>query len=229
MAFESSGGLGVEDVAVAELRAAILRGELPPGVAVRQDVTARKFGMSVIPVREALKTLTAEGLVIHRPQLGYVVAELDPGELDGLYRVRELLEGEAERIAMRRVNGAKLAVMQAFMHAHRVAVCGGDAVGAVANNRRFHFVLFELCDNRLLRRYVRQTWDALDPYRAAWYRRALVVGDSVVVEGIHSEHQGIVDALAARDFDRAVDSLAEHRRAGHDLFAGFLRDGVKTR
>jgi DNA-binding GntR family transcriptional regulator len=78
----------------------MVRGDLPPGAAIRQDATARELGVSVIPVREALKTLASEGLIVYRPQRGYTVAELEPENLDGIFRVRELLEGEAERVGV---------------------------------------------------------------------------------------------------------------------------------
>jgi len=215
-----------EDIAVAELRAAIVRGDLPPGAAVRQDATAREFGLSVIPLREALKTLTAEGLISHRPQQGYVVTELDPAELDGVYRVRELLEGEAERAGVQRVNPSKLAAMQASMQAQQEAARAGDAVGVITHNRSFHFGLFDLCGNALLHRYVRQTWDALDPHYAAFYRCTLIVGDTSRTDQIHGEHRSIVDALAVRDLDKAIGLLTEHRRTGHDSFNTFVRGRV---
>lgn len=212
-----------QDVVVAELRAAIVRGDLPPGAAVRQGATARELGLSAIPVREALKALAAEGLVSHRPQQGYVVTELDPDSLDGIYRVRELLEGEAERVAVQRLNESRLTAMRASMRAQQTAARAGDAVGVITNNRRFHFALFDLCGNPHLHRYVRQTWDALDPHHAVFYRRTLIAGDTSRPDRIHGEHQGIADALAARDLGTAVGLLAEHRRAGHASFAAFLR------
>ena len=218
-----AGAQTAEDIAVTELRAAIMRGDLPPGAAIRQDATAREFGLSVIPVREALKTLTAEGLVIHRPQQGYVVNELRPEELDGIYRVRDLLEGEAERVGLPRLGLAELSTMRKSMHAQQAAARAGDAVGVIANNRRFHFKIFDLCDNQVLHRCVRQTWDALDSHRAVFYRRTLIMGDTSRPDQIHAEHHGILDALAARDDDGALDLLARHRRTGLESFRTFLQ------
>ena len=218
-----AGAQTAEDIAVTELRAAIMRGDLPPGAAIRQDATAREFGLSTIPVREALKTLTAEGLVIHRPHQGYAVTELDPGDLDGIYRVRELLEGEAERVGVQRLNPLKLSAMRKSMEAQRAAARAGDAARVIAHNRRFHFEIFDLCDNPLLHRYIRQIWDALDSHQAVFYRRALTIGDTSRPDEIHAEHCGILDALAARDDDSAIDLLARHRRSGLEPFRDFLR------
>jgi len=218
-----AGAQTAEDVAVTELRAAIMRGDLPPGAAIRQDATARKFGLSVIPVREALKTLTAEGLITHRAQQGYVVTELDPEELDGIYRVRELLEGEAERVGVQRLNTPTLNAMRKSMHAQRLAARAADAAGVIANNRRFHFEIFDLCDNPLLRRYVRQIWDGLDSHQAVFYRRTLIIGDTSRLDRIHAEHGRILDTLAAGDHESAVGLLAQHRRANHESLRAFLR------
>ncbi len=73
-----------EAVAAAELRGAIVRGELKPGEKIRQEATADGLGISMIPVREALKTLATEGIVTYRPQRGYFVTEL-PGVSDRRY------------------------------------------------------------------------------------------------------------------------------------------------
>ena len=215
-----------EEIAAAELREAIVRGDLPPGSAIRQDATARELGLSVIPVREALKTLASEGLIVYRPQRGYTVAELDLAGLDGVFRVRELLEGEAERIAVHRADPRTFARMRAALAALAEATADRDALEVIAANREFHFSLFELCDNALLLRYVRQTWDTLDPPRVLTYRRALSAGDTRGADQVHREHRGILDALVAGESEKARLLLREHRRGGRDaLTSGLKADG----
>src|SRR6201994_1048092 len=78
-----------------ELRAAILDGEVPPGSAIPVDAVAAAFGGSRIPVREALMTLSGEGLVDHRPNAGYRVTMMTAGEFAEIYVVREALETAA--------------------------------------------------------------------------------------------------------------------------------------
>ena len=78
-----------------ELRRVILSGDAPPNTPVPIDEVAEIFGVSRIPVREALKTLIGEGLVDHRPNLGYTVAQLTSAELHEMYVVREVLETAA--------------------------------------------------------------------------------------------------------------------------------------
>src|SRR5690242_1132707 len=74
-------------------------GGLPSGTRLREAALAQRFRISRTPVREALKLLEARGLVVHEPHHGAVVASLDYGQVTELYFMRELLEGNAARLA----------------------------------------------------------------------------------------------------------------------------------
>ena len=87
---------------VDELRRVILDGAVPPGTPIPVGEVAELFGVSHIPVRESLKTLTGEGLVQHRPNAGYAVAQLTGSELAEMYIVRETLESAALAAAVSR-------------------------------------------------------------------------------------------------------------------------------
>ena len=201
-----------EAVALAELRDAIVRGDLPPGTAIRQSAAAEQLGLSVIPVREALKTLASEGMVSYQAQRGYTVAELRAESVDGVFRVRELLEAEA--VAAARLRPQDIAAMGAALDAQRAATANGDAHAAITANRDFHFALLDRCDNEWLLRFVRQLWDALEPHRALAYRRTAVSGDRTRAQEILNEHQEILAILAQGDPEAALRVLAAHRTGG---------------
>jgi len=203
-----------EAVALAELRDAIVRGDLPPGTAIRQSAAAEQLGLSVIPVREALKTLASEGMVSYQAQRGYTVAELRAESVDGVFRVRELLEAEAEAVAAARLRPQDIAAMGAALDAQRAATANGDAHAAITANRDFHFALLDRCDNEWLLRFVRQLWDALEPHRALAYRRTAVSGDRTRAQEILNEHQEILAILAQGDPEAALRVLAAHRTGG---------------
>ena len=211
-----------EAVALAEIRDAIVRGDLPPGMQIRQGAAAEQLGLSVIPVREALKTLASEGIVVYQPQRGYTVAELSPGSVDGIFQVRELLEAQAEANATARVRPDDLAEMRAALAAQRAATEAHDAHAAITANRAFHFALLERCDNEWLLRFVRQLWDALEPHRALAYRRTAAADLRERAEGILAEHEGILVALESGDATRALQLLASHRGGGQDDFHHLL-------
>ncbi|HVQ18393.1 MAG TPA: GntR family transcriptional regulator, partial [Actinomycetes bacterium] len=97
-----------QEAVLSELRRAIMTGELRPGEQVLQDALAEKFGVSRVPLREALKILEGEGQVTYQPHRGYFVAELDAVDLVEVYRIRDLLESEAARVAVPLLTAADL-------------------------------------------------------------------------------------------------------------------------
>ncbi|MEZ0069841.1 DNA-binding GntR family transcriptional regulator [Streptacidiphilus sp. MAP12-20] len=211
-----------EAVALAELRDAIVRGDLAPGAPIRQSAAAEELGLSVIPVREALKTLAGEGIVTYVPQRGYTVTELSPDSVDGIFRIRELLEGEAEQTAAARLRPEDVAAMRSALNDQRAAVEAVDVAAVIAANRRFHFALLDRCDNEWLLRFVRQLWEALEPHRALSYRRAAAAGDPARADAILAEHEAIATAFDNDDAPAALDLLAEHRRGGRGDFHRLL-------
>jgi DNA-binding GntR family transcriptional regulator len=209
-------------IALAELRDAIVRGDLPPGTQIRQSAAAQELGLSVIPVREALKTLAGDGMVVYQAQRGYTVAELSRESVDGVFRVRELLESEAEASGAGRLRREDLAAMRLALYAQRTATADGNAHAAIIANRAFHFALLERCDNEWLLRFVRQLWEALEPHRALAYRRAAATDEHRRAERILDEHQAILTALESGQHEQALRLLASHRGSGQDDFHWLL-------
>ena len=202
-----------EGVAAAELRDAIVRGDLAPGAKIRQEATAHELGISLIPLREALKTLASEGVVTYRPQRGYFVTELPAAAIAEIYVVRDLLERQAEALAIPAVTGPDLEVMAADLREQARAVEERDAVTMIATNRAFHFTIFERCGNAWLLRYVTQLWDTLDPYRVLSYRRMWIEDPSGETPGaILAEHERILVAVGRGRIETALALLERHRK-----------------
>ncbi|MEU0911182.1 GntR family transcriptional regulator [Streptomyces althioticus] len=211
-----------EAAALVELRDAIVRGDLAPGAPIRQSAAAEQLGLSVIPVREALKTLAGEGIVTYVPQRGYTVTELSPAGVQGLFRVRELLEAEAEQCAAARLREQDVAAMRAALTEQSAAVDAGDVLAVITANRRFHFALLDRCDNEWLLRFVTQLWEALEPHRALSYRRAAAAGEHERARAVLDEHESIVNAFERHDVPRALRLLAAHRAGGQADFHRLL-------
>jgi DNA-binding GntR family transcriptional regulator len=201
-----------EAIAAAELRDAIVRGDLAPGEKIRQEATAQQLGMSLIPIREALKTLSTEGVVTYVPQRGYFVTELPADAIADIYLVRDTLERQAEALAVERLTPQDLAAMQRHLRDQERAVEAQDAVEMIATNRRFHFAVFDRCENAWLLRFVTQLWDTLDPYRVLSYRRMwLEDPERHLPAEILAEHQRILGALERGKTARALALLEQHR------------------
>ncbi len=209
-----------EAIVAAELRAAIVRGDLPPGAKILQEATAQELGVSLIPMREALKTLAGEGIVTYLAQRGYFVAELPVERIRELYLVRDVLEAATERLAIASIGTAELEAMRAQLRIQQRAVAERDAVAMIAANREFHFTIFRLSGNPWLLRFVAQLWDALDPYRVLSYRRMwLEEGQQLLPEEILSEHERILEALEADGDAPALALLGEHRERSKEFLA----------
>ncbi|MDA3649501.1 GntR family transcriptional regulator [Saccharopolyspora indica] len=209
-----------QEFVLGELRRSIVSGELAPGQPIRQDSIAQGLGVSRVPLREALKTLEAEGQVVYQPHRGYSVAELSLSDLLEVYRMRELLEAEAAAVATERFTDTDLARITDAQHDVERAADGGDLVAMIAANRRFHFALLEPSGMPRLLRVVRTLWDATDAYRAVYYN------SDTNRTRVRHEHDGIVAAAQNRRADDLVRLLDEHRRHAVDALRGTITSEV---
>jgi DNA-binding GntR family transcriptional regulator len=206
----------VQHATLAWLRDRIARGVLKPGDQVRQEVLAREFGVSVPPMREALKTLEAEGQLVYAPHRGYFVASMNLDELVETYRIRQLLEAEAIRrsvpvLGKEDTNRMREAITQ-MERAHKVA----DVRVLTEANRIFHFTLFDAASMPRMAAMIRVLWSSTDRYRSMYfstleYRRR-----------VNAEHRAILAAARAGDVDTAVRLSHEHRTHSLDALTRVL-------
>jgi DNA-binding GntR family transcriptional regulator len=194
-----------QDRAAATLRAAILDGELGPGQRINQEAWAARAQVSLIPVREALRGLAGEGLVTYRPRRGYAVTELDPNELEEVYRLRQLLETDILRRGVGRATAADLDALEAAADACCEAAVAGDVAGQLAANRRFHDRIHGLAGSRPATRLIDVLWDSTEAYRALYYG---LPGEAAEAD---RAHRGIIAAIAAGDTERVVALQDAHR------------------
>jgi DNA-binding GntR family transcriptional regulator len=202
-----------QEFVLQELRKAIVSGHLSPRQPIRQDSIAHELGVSRVPLREALKTLEAEGQVIYQPHRGYSVAELSLADLLEVYRLRELLESEAATVATGQFTEADLLRIGQARDEVESAEVKGDLVGMVAANRQFHFALLEPAQMPRLLRIVRTLWDATDAYRAVYYNSE----DNR--SRVHREHEAILEAARQRDAGGLVVLLTQHRQHAVDALS----------
>ena len=201
---------------LAELRRTIIAGELSPGQPLRQDLLAKRFGVSRVPLREALSTLEAEGQVVYEPHRGYKVATLSLADLLEVYRLRQLLEAEAVRAAVVRADESVLSELERAAKEVEVASAAGNLLAMTESNRRFHFVITSAAGMPRLERLVRVLWDATDAYRFVYY------GDEANRRMVEHEHSLIVKAFADRDSERLIAMLDEHREHAVEALRKFL-------
>ena len=187
------------------LREQIATGRYEPGEQLRQENLARDFGVSVPPVREALKTLEAEGQVLYSPRRGYFVAQLSADELVETYRIRDLLETEATLRAVGALTKDDIARMRGAIRDMERANRNDDLAQLTAANRIFHFTVLDAAGMPRLTSIVRVLWESTDRYRSLYFatpqhRRR-----------VNSEHRAIMAAVARGDAATAVELMREHR------------------
>lgn len=204
------------------LRAMILDGTLRPGDRIKEAELAARFGMSRTPVREALRRLETQGLLVHEPHRGVVVASLDPDAVAELYVMREILDGAAAALAAQHATDTEIAAMERQVARDRALV--EDPQRLAVSNRSFHAAVQRAAHNRFVVKASKALAEAL----------ALLGPTTLSVPGRAStaidEHRAIVAAIRRRDRDAASEAASAHIRAAFaarlsQMDAQYLDDG----
>jgi DNA-binding GntR family transcriptional regulator len=191
---------------LAELRRCLLDGGVPPGTPIPPDEVAAVFGVSRIPVREALKTLIGEGLVEHRPNAGYSVAKLTTAELREMYLVREVLETAALQAAVGAAVGEDDERARAAHRALEAVIAAGDVRAYHRESRRFHFALVRPCGMHRLLAMFESAWNITEPVQPMAH---LSDADRTV---LHRDHGAMLAAFENRDAGTLLRVAGEHHR-----------------
>lgn len=189
----------------AQLREAILTGEYEPGARIRQEDLADRHGASRVPVREALRMLAAEGLVVLVANTGAWVAQLSQAECDELYQVRERIEPLLLRYNVPLLEPAELDRLDALVLAMEHA---DDVEEFLQLDREFHLSCYAATRTIMLGDTVLNLWNRTQHYRRAFTRLFRSEGD----RSVHDEHRLLVSALRRRDPDDAERVLFGHIR-----------------
>ncbi|RZT88933.1 DNA-binding GntR family transcriptional regulator [Pseudonocardia sediminis] len=197
------------DRVTAALREMIANGQLEPGEHLRQDELATRLGSTRVPVREAFKTLAAEGVLHHRRNHGHYVAKLTAAELAEICWLRDACENRLAATA-RRPGEDELAGLRASNDA-MYALTGGTAYEIVQADRLFHERFWVLSPMRIVAGETARMWALIQPYRSF-----MDYGEAVVSR-MHGEHTEIVDALAAGDTARYCTAVELHQRHIYDV------------
>jgi DNA-binding GntR family transcriptional regulator len=207
-----------QDVAISALRQRIATGSLHPGQQLRQELLATELGVSIVPVREALKTLEAEGQVIYAPHRGYFVAQLDLRELTEAYRIRELLEDEAVTRGIPMLVDEDISRMKEAIDDIDRLSGAKEIVAVAAANRRFHFTLFDAAEMPRLTNFIRILWETTEPYRS------LYIADPANRRLVNDEHREILEAVCRRDVPQVILLLHKHRDNAIECVRGIFAE-----
>jgi DNA-binding GntR family transcriptional regulator len=193
-----------------QLRAAILEGHLKPGEWLRQERLAQELGVSQMPVREALKELTAEGLIEHIPYRGVRVIEFNPDDIADLYEHRAFLEGRAARLAAKNISTEEIAELKQLQKQMEQNLDPENLAVYRDLNRRFHQIIFTASHREYLIRTLNQIWATFPTMLIGNF---LATATAPLPERDHpdiTEHHTLIDALERRDGVAAEQALKDH-------------------
>lgn len=156
---------GVPAAIADRLRALIARGSFSPGMRLGQTELAEQFNASRVPVREALKLLSSEGLVEHDPNRGFFVARLSRDEAEQLFTMRHLIEDELLR-GVEWPNESQLKDLERRADRLEELLNAGDRSKWWTEHREFHMLIFSLSPKKIIVREAIRLWSLTDRYRA---------------------------------------------------------------
>jgi DNA-binding GntR family transcriptional regulator len=195
------------------LRSAILQGRFKSNQPLRQDQIAEQFGVSKIPVREAMVQLRAEGLIVFVPNRGFVVSELSPGEVEEIYIMRMALETKALERAIPRLRNADLIRAASVLD---ISEAEDDRSQWSELNWEFHSTLYQAAQLPRLLSTIEVLHNNVARYLVI-YLWGLSARDAS-----QDEHKKILQACRRKNVDRAVKILQQHLSRASNCLVAFL-------
>lgn len=196
--------LPLRDVVFNTLRRAILRGELKPGERLMEIQLANKLGVSRTPIREAIRKLELEGLVLMIPRKGAEVAEITEKNLRDVLEVRCALEELAVQLACDRIDKEKLKELHAAAEHFRQILDSDDITAIGEADEAFHDVIFAATDNERLIQLLNNLREQMYRYRIEYLKK------KECHPQLLEEHAAIIKAIEERDKEKATQITTQH-------------------
>lgn len=190
-----------------EIRQRIVLGALAPGTRIDVDELADELGSSRIPVREAIRRLEAEGLVLNMPRRGVVITAVRSQDIDDAYELLESAELLAARRAVSRVTPRVLETMRHWAAEMDRLTGQPHSAEMLVAHRSFHFAMFEMAGDGILLRHLQMLWHTCERFLTA------AMPDPGRAESAHREHHELVDLLARQDAGELAGLIRRHLRA----------------
>lgn len=197
------------DKCLRQIRSMVLSGELLPGEKVQQEKLAGAFGISRIPVREALSRLHSERVLDYKANTGYTVARFNSEDLSEIYLMRRLLETEI----LKRANLARVD-MKVLTNAHKRMIAAAktrDIEEFQRQNHEFHFAIFVASPLKVVAQELERLW-----YMSGFYR-SMYLYEPETTSRLILEHRGIIEAIEARDLKGLIKKADAHRAKSEDF------------
>lgn len=183
----------LREVIFDSLRQAIIMGELKPGERLMEIQFAEKMGVSRTPVREAIRKLELEGLVVMIPRKGAHVAELSVKDIIDVLEIRSSLDGLATRLAAQRINKDELKELKNIVNQFSQHMEKGNVQGLIKKDIEFHELIFRASRNEKLLQIITNLKDQIHRFRVVYLK------DYSSPKELVKEHHDIYRAIENKD------------------------------
>lgn len=194
----------LREIVFENLREAILEGKLEPGQRMMEIQLAEQLGVSRTPVREAIRKLELEGLVVMIPRKGAYVADVSIKDIMEVLEIRVAIEGLAASLAAERITDEELDGLEMSFYQFKQCYQRDDVEGMIQKDVEFHERIFAAARNNKLTQIFQGLSEQIYRFRVAYiaeYNRA---------DALLEEHQCILEALNHRDPVAAYEAATKH-------------------
>ncbi|PAU76857.1 GntR family transcriptional regulator [Halomonas salipaludis] len=192
--YEEPASSTAEEEAYCYILKRIRHGDYQPGDRLKAEDIAKSIDMSRMPIREAFRRLSAEGLLVMRPNRGASVCVLNKSDIEEIFEIRAVLEGLALRLAIPNFNLHVSSELERLLERMDYAQQAGD-IEWLTHHRHFHEYLCSLCKRERLMRQIRSLHTALEPYLRVWF----INSENPIGKDVHREHMEILEAMKGGD------------------------------
>ncbi len=209
-------GMSLRDTVYKELKEAILRGDIVSGERLMEIPLATRLGVSRTPVREAIRRLEKEQLVVIIPGKGARVAGISDKEAMDALEVRLMIETMAAKLAAKNITKEQIEQLRDINIKIKNAADGGDIAGISELDNIFHRTISEASGNSILFTVARFLEGQVLRYRIEYIKR---ISD---YNSMLSEHDAVIEAIQSGDGDRAADIIAVHIQKQKDAMGEII-------
>lgn len=215
--------LPLRDIVFKNLRTAILRGDFQPGERLMENQLADRMGVSRTPIREAIRKLELEGLVVMVPRKGAEVANITEKEIRDVLEVRATLEGLAIKLACNNMEKSDIEHLTEVNNQFIKAVVAKNTDDVLKNDIAFHDIIFEASGNERLIQILNNLREQIYRYRMEYIYKIADHGQLV------KEHLQIVDALKNKNPELATELAIAHVQAQQKSVIEYTKKNIKKR
>ena len=210
----------LRDVVFENLRGALLEGKLKSGQRLMEVQLAEQLGVSRTPIREAIRKLELEGLVLMLPRKGAYVADMSFKDLIDVLEIRATLEGLAASLASERRRDEDIKGLEKLAKEFEDSVKNGDIESVLKKDIEFHEYIFSLANNNKLYQLINSIWEQVHRFRVMY------VSDYEASLSLVDEHNKILQAIKDGNCELAKKYATDHIEIAEQFF---MENAVNTK